>query len=1009
MKAIAFILGLLLPVLAAAEPLANGVSPLRWAVLNDTGEQAQNTSNLVMSGLSQDSEMVFVERDSINEIAKELQLDFLIEAGNSSGRARILQLMKADRLVVFSSGNANGKPLLRVVIAESAQGARLAQMDYPIDQEPDLVNRIIRLIRNANEHYANGIKAVVGIAPFTPENLEQGDDNLSTIYQELAQGELSLIPGVAVIETEEARAIAGEVAIGGGNVTPRITPVLIDGSFKTGKNDGMVSLNLRFTQGAQVLASIRKDMARSEVPAFFRKEVSSRALRNMVTTGNVSVDAQFQWLARRAEEFSKLGLFPRAAGLREAALLLKPDESRVRLSLVADYREIYSNLKVRMFTSPVPIAPPNSIPDNDQMSASVATYETALQHIHYLIVNRQVDREVAASLISENSAMKLILRFPYLYHVDANGKSVREGAEILVRAEDAEFAMHQKVLPLYFTLPVPATGIRLGMANFDNALMNSYIKRLDSAEKTLKQLDECIWYFNRWFPDDKWMSYGMATFIGADRRDWAGLSVIGDKRWLEFLDELSRSPKLRVRLLAEFGKIKFEVLKGEAMNVDKKAELASRIKKWWLATGQPLHWTNPQIFGEPVFEELRGILNRLEPPSPDRGGSGIADRPVKPADWQTNPSTWAYWGCPHMLGHLRFKELGIRTPDPLPRTLSYTKGDNRADFLWNESGIWRLDPKLGVSRIAADFAGPVQTVVWDGDHLWVLSGPKNGTSETSLAVFDGEGRRLAGLGPSGFSAHDASMRIIAIRKGMTCVIGTFRPYNRTWLAIATLTGGTINVNEFHHAKELPAATLNPMKFGNANLVFYPSWMQVMSLNPGHGDSLLIGRDRTTSEEKWHPLVIDMETLEVSVHPYRFGRGYANRNFVCHDGVIFAPNDCSVSIFPRLDVSNPSIRVDQDKIQSRQICEKLGSFFTQFVHQGHLHVIGDKWIRVDLATQKEEEVTLGYIPRKWSMRSYGSSDRMQWYGPSDNHGIIGCNNGKLFSVTFADEVIFAEDE
>ncbi len=985
-----FFLFPLLPVVAV---------PIRWAILGDSGPQARKTADLLLAGLSGNSQMVFVERDSLTEVTEEAELNALLDAAGSSRRARLLGLIKADRLVVLSTRSANAQPTLQVVIAESAQGARLAAIEFPIDPEQELVGRIIQLIQATNQHYADGIKAVVGVAPLTPENLEQGDDSLSTTYRDLLQGELSLLPGVAVIEMDEARAIAGEVSISGGDVGSRTTPVLIDGSYKTVRNDGNVTLNLKITQGANVLASIHEVLPRKEVATFFRKEISSRALRNQVQTGKVSVDAQFHWLVTQAEGFSKLGLHSRAAGLREAALLLKPDEARERVSLIAEYREIYGNVKAYMNTTANSPRRPTAI--DEEIASFVSAYETALEHLEYLIMNRQVNREIAADLIVKNGAMQLISSVPYRIQDNGSGKPpVRVGAEILLRAEDAEFAMHQMVMPVYFTLPVPPNNKwGLGMGNFDNAVMNSYLKRIDSTEKTSKQLDECLYYFNELFPDDNWMSYGMATFIGTDRRDWAGLAVIGDARWLSFLDQLSQSKKPRVRLLAEYGKIRFEVMVGKELNASEKTALFARAKKWWLATGQPLHWHNREVFSEPVFEDMRGILNRLEPPA-EKETSMLPPDPVKPANWQTDPSSWEYWGCPYMLGHLRFKELPVQTANPLPAKLAFTKGDNQADYLWNESGIWLLDARLKVSPIAADAAVPIRDVKWDGEYLWVLSGLNKGKSDCSLAIYDRQGRRVAGVNTAGFSAHDRSMRMAMMRKGVACVAGTFQPYNRTWLALATLSGGKIEIKEFHHAKELPTAQQNSMDFGNTNMAFVPIWMQVMCLEPGEPDYLLIGRHYATTGEDWHPLMINTITLDVSVHPYWMnGRSGLNQDYLCHNGEMFVPNDWGVSVFPRLSENPPKSRKIDDQVPPRQLGKKGGSFVTQFIHQGSIHIIGYKWIRVDLATLNEEEMTLGYIPRKW---------QMQWYASSDSHGIIGYN-GRLFSISFAEKLLFTQDE
>ena len=61
--------------------------------------------------------------------------------------------------------------------------------------------------------------------------------------------------------------------------------------------------------------------------------------------------------------------------------------------------------------------------------------------------------------------------------------------------------------------------------------------------------------------------------------------------------------------------------------------------------------------------------------------------------------------------------------------------------------------------------------------------------------------------------------------------------------------------------------------------------------------------------------------------------------------------------------------------------------------------GRKWFRINLDTMEEEEMTRGLVPRKW---------RMEWYGSSSNHGLLGFN-GELYSVSFAEKHLFTEDE
>ena len=49
--------------------------------------------------------------------------------------------------------------------------------------------------------------------------------------------------------------IATEIAIGGGNIKNRVTPVMIGGRYKVAKNDMVVSFDIKATQGETTLVS----------------------------------------------------------------------------------------------------------------------------------------------------------------------------------------------------------------------------------------------------------------------------------------------------------------------------------------------------------------------------------------------------------------------------------------------------------------------------------------------------------------------------------------------------------------------------------------------------------------------------------------------------------------------------------------------------------------------------------------------------------------------------------
>jgi hypothetical protein len=974
-------------------------TPLRWAIVGSGGDKAQGIADLLLSRMSAEA-VELVERDFVAEIAEEQKLNAMLGAGNAADRANLLSLLKADRLVLLSSHALNNEPSVHTVIAESSHGARLAVRDFPRGNSTEtILDEIVALVESTRKQYADGIKAVVGLAPLTPGNLEHDYDYLSTVYRDLIQGELSSLPGVAVIEVDEARAIAGEMAVSNGDVSGRVTPILIDGSYTVSEAGDRVTFSLKASRGKAVLASLNDQVLRKDVASYFKQHVSGTALELDLAESKVSVDEQFNWLVAQAESFSRLAMPARAAGLREAALLLKPDNAKERLALLADYRKSVNSLDP---------FPPGSTREeimtlkSQQCVEKVNSYITALHHVEYLIMNRLVDKEQAADLIGKHRSRLLASVFSHSYIIDSDGRPQREGASDLRRAEDAEFTMHRLVLPVLETLPVPSRNRGLGLANFDQYLMLSYLTRADSAGLTARQLEECVYFFSELCPKDRRVSYTIKNFFAEKAPEKSRFATITHDEWVSFLNALSRSKKALVRALAEYGRINL-ILKAEnEMDAAAKAQTVGRIEAL-METWNDLP-ARPRAIRrkEPLYVDLARARVRL---APDRKVvSPTRKLPTKPADWQTNPSTWQYWGYPQMLGHIRFKELdvgmrGESNAKSLPPHLSFVKATSSVDFLWNGAGIWTLDSDLKMSRIAEGVKLPIKKVLWDGKYLWVLSGKDHAAGEHCIVACDAAGKILAGLGADDFSKHDVSMRMIVADEGVACVTGTFKPHNRTWLATVTVDGDSLTPNEFHHAKEMPTSQKGRLDFGNPNLVFVPAWMHMADMGRGKPKVWLMGRSRTTTYERFHPLAVDMDTLKVSVHPYEMGNHNADKNYFSTNGELLHDYGHHVTHWARLGETWSTGKEWKYLCTNMHNADHLGEGF--FVHDGYLHVTGRKWVRVNLKTMVEENMTKGVVPRKW---------RMAWVGSSSNHGIIGYSQDrKLYAVSFAKGHLFLSDE
>jgi len=99
-------------------------------------------------------------------------------------------------------------------------------------------------------------------------------------------------------------------------------------------------LDVKATQAAATLLSVKQTVPWDKVPAFFKSQMWLAILKYRGSLATPSAKEQFVWLAKQAESFSRLGFPRRSAGLREAALLLEPGDVKERLALLADYRRM---------------------------------------------------------------------------------------------------------------------------------------------------------------------------------------------------------------------------------------------------------------------------------------------------------------------------------------------------------------------------------------------------------------------------------------------------------------------------------------------------------------------------------------------------------------------------------------------------------------------------------------------------------------------------------------------
>jgi curli biogenesis system outer membrane secretion channel CsgG len=206
----------------------------RWAILAAEPLRSDGTADLLATELSA-AGYVLVERDQIAAVTAEQELTAMGPAGGAQ-RVQLGKLLKADALIFLSTEKGgDDKPIVRIVISDTARGARLSVTRIPLarGKSAAIEVRIAAVVKETRERFAGGVKWVVAVPHFLSKDLAHDFDHLQSGFASLLETTLSERPGVAVLETEEARSIRKELEIGGKANVDRVVPLFVEGTYET--------------------------------------------------------------------------------------------------------------------------------------------------------------------------------------------------------------------------------------------------------------------------------------------------------------------------------------------------------------------------------------------------------------------------------------------------------------------------------------------------------------------------------------------------------------------------------------------------------------------------------------------------------------------------------------------------------------------------------------------------------------------------------------------------------
>lgn len=852
----------------AAQPERRAEPPSalrRWAILSSPKVRETGLADLLTAALSQRPSFELVEREQLAAATREQELDHLL--GSKVGqRLQLGQVLRADALIILKE--ASEEPgLVRVVISECRTGARLGAF-LVRNPDKDLAKVAAGLAGQVAEiqgRFPAGVRHVVGLTPFKNHNLVHIYDHLQAAYTATLENALLTVPGLAVIETEEARLLADERPPE--ESSDRLVPVFVEGEFEVSRTNGPelhVGFEIRLAHHSKPAVLIeRRGVPMSAVADFLAKELTDAVLANAAVERRapIPLDQQYARLIARADAFAEVGAWELSTRLRECGSLLQPNNAPQLLQLLAEYQR----LARRSTPSPAAAA-------ERWCLERLADTRRALVHLERLIRMRQVTLAQGTRLFEE------VLSSLWLVH---RQMPPANQVEHFQEFEEDKRSFLRRAYPLLLQLePGPAPpaqvfapygawqGLLYGAAVRRQCVRVDYVANRGGThpagqDMTKEDLDFLLELAIQVVPDvDVWPDGtrpggALLGFL----RDWsfqpekAGVKF-SEAEYLAFLQRLKDSRKPLDRLSARYGLLWHQWRKAQPAERPTLALMAEReqLDKEWLAL---LTTESSKRSAAAGFQRLNQEIG-IVAPTPQ-----VENRP---ALRQTHP---AYEPL-----DIKVKDLA-GTTGPLPGKTWPQAGRNPSgrlvrcqdglDVYWTGGAVLLHRTRGLFEEVLVDAEADFQDVVWDGKHVWVASGRKG------LWVLAPSGQVVARIGAEQeLPPGDRGLRLHPVAPGKVCAVGSFGEFGRGWCALVELENRKVKV--FHEAKQVWSGNAGD-NGAECTWVFEPAHLTGV---PDEQDILVVWRRAIAPKlpngafrsfaqvQVAQPLQIDTRTLAVSL-------------------------------------------------------------------------------------------------------------------------------------------------
>ncbi|MBC7821148.1 MAG: hypothetical protein IAG10_30035, partial [Planctomycetaceae bacterium] len=699
--------------LVVTECAAGGLN--RWAIVATEEIRASGLADLVLVEAGKLARMELVERDELDRVTNELELESLAGAADVLQRLKAGRLLRADALVVLKSVAASESNRLRVVIVDGRQGARLATFETAVEKSSleRTAQSVAAEMERVRVHFADGVRLVIGVTPFVSRNLEHQHDHWQSRYAELLSNSLAGQPGVAVIEVEEARVLLRELSLTSDDAVSRRVPFIVSGQFRMQPRAGATEPDVELTIELTTAKSGQKLPARtielSRVPRWLVGDLARELLGSTGETFEpLDADVQRVALIRQADSFSQLGDWIKSLGLREAALVLDSDNAEQRARLILDYQVCFTRDFERLW-SYKKVIDEKRAPLLDQAADQ---FISAQEHLEFLIRNRRISRDEALMLFRRQKwegVGALVNRLP------------GNNADEVMRFERVLDAEQRFVMDTFLAiLELPESPLMPGIIQprrheFPEPCWTSLLWRVGYHVRCrrfnahgLKFLAHAL---TRMVPED--LPYCQPLYMLAHE----GRSLNNDEQkeeWRKCLTELARAEQTVARFFGQAQLWELNRQRVGALASADKAALHALVRD---ADTILRDFDGRRADGDDGVDILRGSRNQIQryldgtpnsnsPPGPPIRAS-LGRLRFQPLQWTVASETELANADVPLLDNMR------RCGDALD--VYWTQ---KSLYFMNRPGELRLLPIQGHPNRSRD--GAFSHVTWDGEYVWLV-------------------------------------------------------------------------------------------------------------------------------------------------------------------------------------------------------------------------------------------------------------------------------------------------